>query len=239
LLPILNQTRVTAHKQHIPAKMTLAQAMKEHEDNLRRQVTALNVPVTEVVIFKLLCDATEDALNSIRKDFVLNSATGDGLLRLSWGQSHDDPKAILMFLDWRRIQDHWRFWQQPEFETVFACITKWFEPGPPVVHHYVFDPPGMIDAEFVRVLIWDGGVASLPTDVIERVCEKDNDVEIVRAGFAVDPGAATRCCVLLGYHSEETARAHQFTRKEHTHLVIPEFINGSAWSLGRGQETTS
>jgi hypothetical protein len=214
--------------------MSLAQAMKAHEDNLRRQVTALNVPVTEVVIFRLLCDATEDALNSIRKDFVLNSATGDGLLRLGWGTSHDDPKAIIMLLGWRRIQDHWDFWQQPEFETVFACITKWFEPGPPIVHHYVFDPPGMIDTELVRVLVWDNGVASLPTDAIERVCEKDEDVGHVRAGFAVDPGAATQCCVLLGYHSEETARNHQFARKEHTHLVSPEFINGSACSLGRG-----
>jgi quinol monooxygenase YgiN len=207
--------------------MSLAQAMKAHEDNLRSQVTALDVPVTEVVIFKLLTDATEEALNAIRKDFLHNAATANGLIRLSWDQSLDDPKSIVMFFDWRRIQDHWDFWQQPEFEAVFACITKWFEPGAPIVHHYAFDTPGMIDTECVRVLIWDNDVASLPADLIEQVCGKDDRSEQVRAGSAVDPEEATRCCVLLGYHSEETAKAHRFTRKEHTHLVKPEFINCS------------
>jgi hypothetical protein len=98
-------------------------------------------------------------------------------------------------------------------------------PGPPLVHHYVFDNPGMIDTDFVRVLIWDNGVASLPADVIEQVCREDRDVE---CGFAVDPGEKTRCCVLLGYNSEENARNHEFTRQEHTHLVKPEFIDCSA-----------
>lgn len=208
--------------------MSLAHAMKAHEENLRRQVTALNVPVTEVVVFELLNDATEDSLDSIRKDFIQNSATATGLLRLSWGQSLDDPKAIVMIFDWRSIQDHWEFWQQPEFETVFGCIAKWFVPGPPLVHHYVFDTPGMINTDLVRVLIWDNGVTNLPADVIGRVCKKDRDVEHVRAGFAVDTGGATRCCVLLGYNSEETARIHEFTRQEHTHLVKPEFIDCSA-----------
>lgn len=95
--------------------MSLAQAMKAHQSNLRRQITALDVPVTEVAIFKLISNATEETLDSIRKDFILNSATADKISRLSWGQSLDDPKAIIMFYDWRRIQDHWDFWQQPEF----------------------------------------------------------------------------------------------------------------------------
>lgn len=135
------------------ADMSLAQAMKAHESNLRRQITVLDVPVTEVVIFKLISNATKGALDSIRKDFILNSATANGLSRLSWGQSLDDPKAIIMFYDCRRIQDHWDSWQQSEFEAIFACIAKWFEPGPPIVHHYVFDSPGMVDTELVRVLI--------------------------------------------------------------------------------------
>jgi hypothetical protein len=75
--------------------MSLAQAMKAHEETLRCQVTALDVPVTEVVVFELLNDATENSLDSIRKDFILNSTTATGLLRLSWGQSLDDPKTIL------------------------------------------------------------------------------------------------------------------------------------------------
>jgi quinol monooxygenase YgiN len=159
--------------------MSLAQAMKAHEDHLRSQVTALDVPVTEVVIFKLLIDATDEALNAIRKDFLHNAAAANGLIRLSWSQSLDDPKSIVMFFDWRRIQDHWEFWQQPEFEAIFASITKWFEPGAPIVHHYAFDTPGMIDTECVRVLIWNNGVTSLPADLIEQVCGKDERSEQV------------------------------------------------------------
>jgi len=177
------------------------------------------------VLFKLLADPTQETLESIKRDFVDNSATAAGCPRLSWALSLDDPCTIIFTFDWDRIQYHWDFWQLPEFEPVMACINKWFEPGMPLVRHYLFDPPGMLDSQYVRVFVWEHS-SEVDRDVlVQQVSNKENKSRHVRAGFAIDPGQPKWCCVLLGYDSEDEARATTFTAKMETHLVKPEFVD--------------
>jgi hypothetical protein len=207
--------------------MSLAEAMKGHEDRLRQQVKCLDTPVTEVVVFKLKAEATPEALAAIRKDFVLNATAQKEPIRIGWGRSLDDAKTVVMLFDWQKIQHHWDFWQQPEFEPVMASINQWFEPGTPNVHHYLFKPPGMVETNFVRVSVWDNQEEATAEDLVASVSQTQGKLLRTQAGFAVDPDAATKCCVLVGFEDEEAARSHDFVTKQETHLVRPEFLGNS------------
>lgn len=204
--------------------MSLAQAMKGHENNLRQQVTCLNTPVTEVVVFELKAEATPEALAAIRKDFVLNAAAHKEPMRIGWGRSLDDAKTVVMLFDWQKIEDHWAFWQQPEFEPVMASISQWFEPGTPNVHHYLFEPPGMVEASFVRVFVWDNQRKVPFEDLVACVSQTQGKLLRTRAGFAVDPNAETKCCVLLGFDDEKAARSPDVVPKQESHLLQPEYL---------------
>lgn len=207
--------------------MSIAQAMKRHEDNLRQQVTCLDTPITEVVIFKLKAEATSEALAVIRKDFVLNAAAHKEPIRIGWSRSLDDARTVVMLFDWQKIQDHWAFWQQPEFEPVMASINQWFEPGTPNVHHYLFETPGMVETSLVRVFVWDNQKKVPSEDLVALVSQTEGKLLSTRAGFAVDPNAETKCCVLLGFDDEKAARSQDFVPKQETHLLQPEYLGNT------------
>ena len=197
--------------------------MKAYETALLEHKSALDIPVTEVVIFKLLNDRTDETTVSIERDFVANSIKAEGVKRISWGYSVDDPRTVILMFDWRKIQDHWAFWQTDYFPPVLGCIERLFEPGRPLVRHYEFDPVGMLDQEYVRVLVWDeqGGSLNSSADVMEGV---GGNSSIRKGGFAVDLDEMTWFCALLGYESEETASKDPVTFKGETHVVKLKFF---------------
>lgn len=206
--------------------MSLAEQMKGYENALRQQITALGEPVTEIALFRLLADATPTALESIQRDFVDNSAAGDGVRCVAWGPSLDDPRVVILMWDWRRIEDHWAFWQTARFPPVMACIERWFEPGRPLVRHYRFDPPGMPRRPYVRVLLWDHGEAATAAEITRKVAGAGTGASERKAAFAVDPGELTWCTVLSGYEDEAQARADELeaAHVQEAHLVKLEFV---------------
>lgn len=204
--------------------MSLAQQMKQYEQQLLQTAPVQGVPVTEIVLFKLIAEPTQETFDSIKQDFVDNAITGTGIKRISWGPSLDDSKAFALMFDWEKIEDHWAFWQKPEFEPVMACINKWFEPGRPLVRHYQFDPPGMLDQEFTRVWVWDNGSNEGDDKILAAVVNEHDKAVAKKAAFAVDPGELSWCCVLAGYESEDKAREGSVTKRFETHLLKLRFL---------------
>jgi len=198
------------------------------EDSLRQAIdtASLGIPVTEIAIFKTLAEVNAEALDAIRQDFIVNSAKGEGVLGIRWGASLDDPRTVVVILDWRKIEDHWAFWQRPEMPTVLACINRWFVPGPPVVHHYRFDPRGTVSKDYIRVSIWDRGEVVPVTDIINDVRGQQSSSE-VKGAFAVDPGQTTWCCVMEGFGSVDEARIAPIAKKMESHLFKAEYVEAS------------
>lgn len=199
--------------------MASAEEMKAYTESLRHHTPSLDIPLTEIVVFKLIEHPTEETTALIERDFVGAATGGEGIRRIGWGYSLDDPRTFIIMFDWRKIQDHWDFWQTPAFGPVIACITKCFEPGRPLVRHYKFDPPGMLKEEFVQVLVWDEGAERSADEIARKVESKSNSWVSRKAGFAMDLGEMTWCSVLLGYRTEAAARADEIGQKGETHLA--------------------
>ncbi|KAI7182438.1 hypothetical protein KC363_g8772 [Hortaea werneckii] len=212
----------------LPTMDNVAEYFRTVENSLRQAIdtASLGIPVTEIAIFKTLAEVDAEALDAIRQDFVVNSAKGEGVLGIRWGASLDDSRTVVVVFDWRRIEDHWAFWQRSEMPTVLACINRWFVPGPPVVHHYRFDPPGMISKDYLRVSIWDRGEVVPVTDILNDVRGQQSSSE-VKGAFAVDPGQTTWCCVMEGFGSGDEARTAPIAKKMESHLFKAEYVEAS------------
>lgn len=204
--------------------MSLAEQMKQYEQILLQTAPIQGVPVTEIVLFKFISEPTQQTFDSIKKDFVDNAINGKGIKRISWGPSLDDSKTFALMFDWEKIEDHWSFWQTPEFEPVMGCINQWFEPGRPLVRHYQFDPPGMLGQEYQRVWVWDNESSEGSDKILAAVSNANDQSSDHKAGFAVDPGEVTWCCVVKGYESEAKAREEDITKKLETHLLKLRFL---------------
>jgi len=199
--------------------MASKEQMKAYEMILREHKSSLDIPVTEIVVFKLLDDLNEETRTLIEKDFVTPASKGEGVLRIAWGSSLDDRRTFVLMFDWRCIQDHWAFWQTPEFDSVMSCINQCFEPGRPLVRHYKFEPPGMVREEYVQLLVWDEGNEKSSGELLGILEREGKSWKSSKAGFAVDMGEMTWCAVTLGYESEEAARADKIGKKGETHLL--------------------
>ncbi|PGH14606.1 hypothetical protein AJ79_02941 [Helicocarpus griseus UAMH5409] len=199
-----------------------AAEMKAYEQMLLQHKPALNIPVTEVVIFKLLENPTAET-TEVKQDFVANAGGGEGMRRTAWGYSLDDPRTVVMMFEWRKIQDHWAFWQTPAFEPVIKCIRTIFEPERPLVRHYKFDPPGMLEAEYIKVMVWDEGAEKSREEMEAKVKSDSQSCIGQRGGFAVDMNEMTWYCTLLGYPSEQAARSDGIEAQGEAHLVKFEY----------------
>ncbi|KAK2793978.1 hypothetical protein FQN52_000310 [Onygenales sp. PD_12] len=210
---------------------TTAAKMKGYEQMLLQHTppSSLNIPVTEIVIFKLAHDRTPQTTAAIEQDFLANSAKGEGVNRTAWGYSLDDPRTVVIMFDWRKIQDHWAFWQTPAFEPVIKCIETVFEPGRPLVRHYKLDPVGMAGDEYVQVMVWDedqGQEERGKEEMEGKVKSKGQNWSSRNGGFAVDMNETTWYCALLGYPSEAAAREDGIEAKGASHLVKFTHIPG-------------
>ncbi|KAK2808994.1 hypothetical protein FQN50_004268 [Emmonsiellopsis sp. PD_5] len=210
---------------------TTAADMKGYEQMLLQHTppSSLDTPVTEIVIFKLAQDPTPQTRAAIEQDFIANSSKGEGVNRTAWGYSLDDPRTVVIMFDWRKIQDHWTFWQTPAFEPVIKCIETVFEPGRPLVRHYKFDPVGMVGEEYVQVMVWDEGQGQEERGKEEmegKVKSKGQNWSSRKGGFAVDINEMTWYCTLLGYSSEAAAREDGIEAKGASHLVKLTYVPG-------------
>ncbi|KPI43134.1 uncharacterized protein AB675_1788 [Cyphellophora attinorum] len=199
--------------------MATAEQMKQYEEVLKTHTPALNKPVTEIVIFRTKEEITEETRTALERDFVGPSSRGKGVRATAWGYALDDPRTFVIAFDWEKIQYHWDFWQTPEFATVMGAIDKWFVPGRPLVRHYDFNPPGLLKSKFVSISIWDEGEEKDVKEIKSKVNSEQQGWEARQAGFAADMGEMTWCAVVLGYGSEEAARADGIQPKGVTHLV--------------------
>lgn len=204
--------------------MATVDEMKAYEQVLLQHTSALDVPVTEVVIFKLRKGRDEATLNQIKEQFLKNAARGNGVNRTAWGFSTDDPRTVVAMFDWQKIQDHWAFWQTDLFPPVIQCISTVFEPGRPLVRHYKFDPPGMLDTKYVQVLVWDEGVERRPEEMVSTVTRQKQTWIQRKGAFAVDMNETTWYCELQGFSSEADARASGTVPRGETHLVELELV---------------
>ncbi|KAK5953722.1 hypothetical protein OHC33_004991 [Knufia fluminis] len=191
--------------------------------------SSLDIPLTEIVVFKLLPQHTPPSpsdLSTIQNDFAAKSAAGEGVRRVAWGCSLDDPSTVIIMFDWRRIQDHWAFWSTPAFEPVMRVISTLFEPGRPLVRHYRFGDGGMLRQEWQRVVVFDYGEEGKGEDEMKGLLGVKGEGEGQawkgwRGGFAADVGEGSWYCGCLGYESEEamTKDDEGLVRKGETHLV--------------------
>jgi hypothetical protein len=133
--------------------MATAEDMKHVENMLRGHVSEMGYPVTEIALFKLAKDSDSDTAAKIERDFVKFAAMGEGVRRVGWGYSLTAPDTFVIMFSWRKIEDHWAFWQTEAFTPVINCISMCFKPGRPLVRHYKFEPSGMLSEEYVRLFI--------------------------------------------------------------------------------------
>lgn len=203
--------------------MVAAEEMKGYELALSNHTPCLDIPVTEVAVFKLREALTPDTLASIEKVFVGNSSAGRGVRRTGWGFSLDDPNTFIIMWDWDKIQDHWHFWQTPAFPPLMACIEKSFQDGL-LVRHYKFEPAGMVKEDTTQILIWDAGKEATSEEIARSITSKGTSWKSIKTGPAVDMGDMTWCCAMLGYDSAEAARADNIQPKEVSHLVRFKYI---------------
>lgn len=199
--------------------MATAAQMKQYEEVLRTHTSALDKPVTEIAVFELKERLTDETKIALERDFAGLSARGKGVNSTAWGYSLDDSRTFIIIFDWEKIQYHWDFWQGPDFPTVMATIDKYFVPGRPLVRHYEFKPPGILKSEFVSISIWDEGEQKDVKEIEGRVECKTQTWEARQAAFAVDMAEMTWCAVILGYNSEEAARADGIKPQGVTHLL--------------------
>lgn len=206
--------------------MATAEQMKQFEMMLRGHPSAMGYPVTEIAVFKLVKERTEELTSVIERDFVKPSAAGEGVRRVGWGFSQNAPDTFVIMFDWRKIEDHWAFWQTEAFNPVINCISTCFQRGRPLVRHYKFDPPAMLSEEYVRLFVWDEGSEKSPQEIMDKVAVGAKNYRSSHAGFAVDMGEMTWCSVLLGYPNEEAAESDEITPQFATHLLKLQYIDG-------------
>ncbi|KAH6682148.1 hypothetical protein F5X68DRAFT_242754 [Plectosphaerella plurivora] len=180
-------------------------------------------PVTEIAIFKLKTEYAQDhaaALSEFKEHMVTNCTPGvphaKGIRRIAWGFAVDDPGMFVWVLDWDKIECHWDFWLAPGFPPVMATITKIFEPGRPLVRHYDFGGAGSLDKEleFVRIMVWDDGEEGKREGKAKALGNGKGKAADSREGYAVDIDETTAWCSMLGYKTEEDARAAEVTPGE-------------------------
>ncbi|KAH8901733.1 hypothetical protein GQ53DRAFT_631399 [Thozetella sp. PMI_491] len=219
--------------------MATAAQMASLTEVLRKHSSALDKPVTEIAIFKLKEMHTDATTAEFEKNIIANTFKGTGIKRMAWGYSLSDPKTLVWMLDWVKIQDHWDFWQTPEFGPVISTITNLFIEGRPLVRHYDFRPPGMLDQEFLHIRVWDEGESNKTDEEIRAtLAATDNDFggyKAEKGAYAVDMGEMNWYCTLTGYEDEDMARAAKLTPRGETHLLQLKYYNDL--NNGQWQET--
>jgi hypothetical protein len=202
--------------------MATAEQMAAYAAALREYLPAQDKPVTEIAIFKLLAPQSASTLAYFEQQIIANTRSGVGIKRQSYGFSTTDLRTFIWMIDWVKIQDHWNFWQTPEFEPVMACIEELFEVGRPLVRHYAFEPMEMLPQVLQRVVVWNDDGQSLVPGMIENQCR----AVAKKDAYAVDMGETTWHCAVIGYESEANAAAEEQIEQEgvESHVVRLKFV---------------
>lgn len=187
--------------------MATAEQMAAYTQLLKTYLPAQDKPVTEISVFELKYVQSPEILRDFEERIVASARGGKGMKRMAWGPSLTDQKKLVWMLDWEKIQDHWDFWQKPAFKPVIEGITDLFVEGRPLVRHYEFDPPGMLDQEYQRILIWNQENRDVTAeDVLKCNGAKMASTSIASNGaYAVDMGEDTWWCSVFGYAGEAEA----------------------------------
>ncbi|CAI6332898.1 unnamed protein product [Periconia digitata] len=215
--------------------MATSEAMAAYAQKLRMHTSAQNKPVTEIAVFRLNPTYAMDhaaAAAEFESHCIKETTSGSvqGIRRTSWGFSRSDPETMVWMLDWDKIQDHWDFWQTPGFGPVMNTISKLFVPGRPLVRHYDFGEPGMVESIWIRLFVWDEGREGTTPEGTRAKALATGDLGAltsvgIRQGYAVDLDEMTWYCLLLGYENEDDAskeEAHPDYRGE-DHVVELKF----------------
>jgi hypothetical protein len=182
------------------------------------------IPVTEVVIFKLKQPFTKETGHQFRTQIFSNANKAIGITRSAWGNSLNNPKVLIWMIDWKKIEDHWDFWQTEDFLPVMAGINDLFVEGRPLVRHYNFEPQGMLHSEFVRVVVWDEKEKRDKDEAMKKKNLARNCSER-KGAFAIDMQEDTWFCTLLGYKSLEEAQIDVEVDAVENHVV--QFQHGA------------
>ncbi|KAI1843416.1 hypothetical protein JX265_013298 [Neoarthrinium moseri] len=195
--------------------MATAEEMAAYTQRLISHTSAQDKPVTEIAVFKLNPAFATDhaaAAAEFESQIIEQTAPGKpyakGIRRVSWGFSKDDPETFVWMLDWDKIQDHWEFWQTPGFQPVISTINKLFVPGRPLVRHYDFGEPGMIETAWIRLFVWDEKKEGATPEAAYGKVMKTNAPRTAtgeRQAYAVDVDEMTWYCLLLGFENETGA----------------------------------
>ncbi|EUC47348.1 hypothetical protein COCMIDRAFT_3607 [Bipolaris oryzae ATCC 44560] len=185
-----------------------AERMAAHTQLLKTYLPAQDKPITEVAIFELKHPQSPETLRNFEQRIIANCQDGKGIKRMAWGFSLTDEKKLVWMLDWDKIQDHWDFWQTPAFTPVIQAIEDLFVEGRPLVRHYEFDPPGMLNQEYQRVLIWNQENRDIAAEqVLKSNGPTTTSTSIASNGaYAVDMDEDTWWCSNFGYTSEAEVR---------------------------------
>jgi hypothetical protein len=187
--------------------MATAEQMSAYTQLLKTYLPAQDKEVTEVAVFKLKNEQSPEILRDFENRIVASSSRGKGIKRMAWGFSRTDPRTMVWMLDWEKIQDHWDFWQTPAFGSVIQGITDLFVEGRPLVRHYEFSPPGMLNQEYQRIIIWDQeNRDTAPEEILKHNAEAQSSTSKASKGaYAVDMNENTWWCTTFGYNSEAEA----------------------------------
>ena len=203
--------------------MATAEQMAAYTAMLSQYKPAQDKPVTEIAVFKLNEPQSPELLEYFEKEIIANTTPDEGINKQAWGFSLSDPKTHVWMLDYDKIQDHWAFWQTPAFTPVIAAITKLFEAGRPLVRHYDFQPAGLLDEPFQRVVVWndEAKVGQKAADLVKGKSVAKNAKE----AYAVDMDETTWRCAVFGYSSQEDADKDEIVAPEgaESHLVKLKF----------------
>jgi hypothetical protein len=208
--------------------MATSAQMAAYAEVLRTHTSALDKCVTEITIFKLKDPRSNATTTEFEEQILANTVKGKGIKRMAWGYSLDDPKTLVWMLDWAKIQDHWDFWQTPEFGPVMRSISNLFVEGRPLVRHYDFQPPGMLDQEILHVIVWDEGAPGKAEDDLRATVAPASDHGVIakasKSAYAVDMDETTWCCTLLGFEDEAAARAAKVTPRGEAHVCRMKYL---------------
>ncbi|OAL42909.1 hypothetical protein IQ07DRAFT_637398 [Pyrenochaeta sp. DS3sAY3a] len=182
--------------------MATQEQMAAYAAVLSQYKPAQDKPVTEIAIFKLKDAQSAATLEYFETQIIQNTTPGKGIIRQSYGFSLSDPHTLIWMLDWEKIQDHWDFWQTPAFKPVIACIDKIFVSGRPLVRHYEFKPPGMVQQHVQKVFVWNDTTGA---DKAVDFVHKTGHESAKKDAYAVDMEETTWRCIVLGYENEEIA----------------------------------
>jgi hypothetical protein len=82
-------------------------------------------------------------------------------------------------------------------------ISKLFVPGRPLVRHYDFGEPGMVENKWIRLFVWDEGREGTTPEETRAKALATGDFKAptsvsIRQAYAVDLDEMTWYCLLLG-----------------------------------------